>query len=258
MMIIIEKPKIPSNKSAILWDYLCPTFANIFDDCHIDPLIPFLGETSPKRSLYVYFISKQYNRIVLPEMTPDDDVNKSIITSIKELLGIRSYSLKYKYEMLASTMPDNIDELYKNYNIHREYTDKKTIETGTVKNSGTDISYNNVDVQTEEFSTTGDSQTPRLKYKSERKTIPNEVNNSHNSMQTSYGRVITSTPGDETRTFEQDANGYYGGTSKAKLINDIRNLLTLDIVDEWLNDVMPLFMTEVYEPKTPFQLLGSL
>lgn len=250
----IAIPKIPIVKTAIEWGTLYEDeFKNIFNDAYIDPLIPYLGETAPYNNLYIYFIAKQYNRLIMPEMETTDEANINIINAIRNLIMIRSNSLKYKYDMLASTMPTDIGELYKNYNMSREYTDVKEYDTGTVTNSGTDATFNNVNIKTQEFTTTGDNASPRLKGESTRQTIPQTKNADQNSMQTTYGHVITSNPGDETRTFTQTASGYYGAASKAKLIEEIRALLNLNLIDDWLNDMMPVFTLHIYKNKTPAQ-----
>lgn len=247
---IMQLPKHFERRTVVEWTELCPIFNSIFSTAYIDPIKPFLGTENFDSKLFMYFLAKQYNRVVTPEMTSDNDRNETIVSYIKDLISLRSYGLKYKYEMLAETMPNNFDDFLENYNMHREYTKTKEVEEGTVTNSGSDTSYNNVDVRTTNESTTGESERPRLKDQSRRYTYPDgETDQSNNSMKTNYGRIITSAPGTETDSFSQDASGYYGSASKAKIIANVRELLNIDIIDMWLHDIIPCFCLSTFSPK---------
>lgn len=248
--LLMSLPKHFARRTVVEWSELCNDFKFIFSEAYIDPLKPFLGENLFDSKLFMYFLSKQYNRIVTPEMSPDESVNNTTASYIKDIIAVRSYGLKYKYDKLAETMPDDILDLFNNYNMHREYERTKEVATGTVTNSGSDTSYNNVDIRTINESTTGDNPQPRLKDQSRRYSYPDgQTDTPNNSMHTTYGRIITSEPGNETDTFTQDAFGYYGSSSKAKIIANVRELLNINIVDMWIHDIVSCFCLDTFNPK---------
>lgn len=251
----IELPKTPRTRTVYEWYKLYPeAFSQIFSDAYVTPFdaifseltIPTADTTAEK--IFRYFLRKQFNRMILPNMETDDINNSFIIEHMKEIIALRSYGLKYKYDMLAQTLPDNISDLYSNYNMTRQYTKGKTFTKGIVENKGTDHTYTNVNIESKEFSTTGDNASPRLKSQSSRKTLPEgQTDNLANSVNTTYGRTIETTPGSETDTFSQTASGYYNSGTKAKMIEEIRDLASLNIVDQWLHDIMPVFCMDVFD-----------
>ena len=251
----ITLPKIPRTRTVYEWYKLYPdAFSQLFSDAYVEPLEPIFSEltlptanTTPEK-IFRYFLRKQFNRMILPRMETEDINNSYIIEHMKEIIALRSYGLKYKYDMLAQTLPDNISDLYNNYNMTRQYTKGKTFTKGTVKHSGSDHTYSNVDISSEEYSTTGDNASPRLKSKSTRKTLPDgQIDSPSNSVNTTYGRQIETTPGSETDTFNQTASGYYNSGTKAKMIEEIRDLASINIVDQWLHDIMPVFCMDVFD-----------
>lgn len=251
----IRLPKLPKTMTVYEWYKLYPTnFSQIFSDAYVEPLEPIFrdltihtAETTHEK-IFRYFLRKQFNRMVLPNMETDDVNNVLIIDHMVEIIALRSYGLKYKYDVLAQTLPENISDLYNNYNMTRQYTKGKTFTKGTVEHSGSDHTYSNIDISSEEFSTTGDSASPRLKSKSTRKTLPDgQIDSSSNSVNTTYGRKIETTPGSETDTFNQTASGYYNSGTKAKMMEEIRDLASINIVDQWLHDIMPVFCMDVFD-----------
>lgn len=255
-------PKIlhpPPRKMTVQdWTNSYPEFANIFEDAYIEPFKNVLSQMKignyPYVPLFYLFMSKYANRIVIPEFTDEPLKNFSIVKGLKDIISLRSYSLKYKYDMLAKTMPDDFNDFMYNYKMERGYTKTKESEQGTIAHTGTDSSYTNINRTTENYSTTGESASPRLKDKQDTYTVPKgDINNKNNSVNMEYGHTITSTPGKQTDTFNQTARGYYNAGNKAKILEDIRKLLNYNILDEWLKDITPVICLDVYgRSKTTF------
>ena len=251
----ISLPKFPKTMTVYEWYKLYPDhFSQIFSNAYVEPLEPIFSElTLPTadtthEKIFRYFLRKQFNRMILPKMETEDVNNTFIIEHMIEIIALRSYGLKYKYDILMETLPENISDLYNNYSMTRQYTKGKTFTKGTVEHSGSDHTYSNVDISSEEYSTTGDNASPRLKSKSTRKTMPDgQIDSSSNSVNTTYGRKIETTPGSETDTFNQTASGYYNSGTKAKMMEEIRDLTSINIVDQWLHDIMPVFCMDVFD-----------
>lgn len=258
-MAEIRLPKHPIQVPVSTWNNAYPlVFKYLFEDAYIDPLLIHLSPLSealsiePAVGLYYYFLSKQYNRVVLPYFRGTDESNTLSINGMKAIISVRSYGLKYKYDMLADTMPENLDELYYNYYMAREYEKTVDPDEGTITHSGNDTTFTNTNRQTKSYSTTGENQTPRLKEQTDTFTVPQgSTDQAGNSIKTTYGHTITTAPGDEVTTFSQTAHGYYNSGSKAKMIEDIRNLLSLNLLDQWIYDIMPIFCLDKYDTKAP-------
>ena len=238
------------------WALTVDNFKTIFNTAYIDPLYGELGFENPTTEekeeaimrLYYYFVAKYNNRYLLPEMQTTSEDNTKVIAYIKDIVNIRSHGLKYKYDMLAETMPESFDDFLDNYRMHKEYEKTKEYDPSTVANTGDDVTHSNVNLQTQEFTTTGDNAQARLKGETSKKTLPaNDTDNDANSVRTTYGRTITSTPGDETTGFTQDAHGYYNSGSKAKMIEEIRKILSYNLIDQWLHDIIPTFCLDYYK-----------
>lgn len=256
----MKYPMTPRLMTVQTWTNAHNGFQNIFEDCYLEPLVPILEpmlepstiHLEPWLKLFVYFAEKFFNRVVIVEMYPTYEQNEEVLRSIKSTLSMRSYGLKYKYDMIVKTLPTDLQDIYHNYNIHRGYEKNITSESGTIQHSGDDLTYSNTDRKTEEYSTTGDSQNPRLKSSSRTFTEPSgSTNTDSNSIKTTHGHTITTTPGKETETFSQDSSGYYNSGSKVKMIEDALRLLNYNLLDKWLDDIISAVCLDMYysEPR---------
>ena len=265
-MSLIPLPKKPIHKTALDWSKTYYEFNQIFEGAYLDPFLPILehmtisSHDEPEDKMFLYFLAKQYNRIILPPMDTTDNGNLYIISNLKGIISMRSYALKYKYDMMAATMPDNINDFYYNYNITRQYTQGTTYTQGSVSHSGSDSTRSRVNRTTKEFTFTGESTGPKEKNRIETKTQPENpgASDNSNSVITTYGHQINTTPGSETKTFNQTATGYYNSGTKAKMLEEIRSLLNFNLMDSWLKDMMPAFCTDYYvkpSSKSPFGIL---
>lgn len=251
----MQKIKIPLQTTVKVWNEKYEKFSHIFDNAYLEPLkkeMNYSSELLPSK-VFTYFLYKQATRIVMPKMTFDSLKDNGSIRQIQDLIELRSNGLKYKYDLLADTMPQgvqSIKEYFNNFDRHTEGRKEKDYDEGTVTHSGADSVYNNVDKRTSHYSTTGDSEQPRLEGYTEDSTFLSnddpKFDRDNNKIKTSYGHIVTAQPSNEINRYTEDSNGYYNVGSKPKLIEDVRNILNFNLTDAWLHDIMSIFCFDYY------------
>ena len=198
--------------------------------------------------LFHYLLEKQSSRTVIPPLCFNREKDIITIRKLKEAISHHAYIIYQKYDLLAQTIPTNIDDYFENYRISRQKTRGKKVKSGTIVHSGNDRMQSASDVTTSKMTTTAESPNGRL----ESKTITSNTPNSaveNNQVKTLYGHTITSTPGDEDITERTTAHGYYNSGTKADMIREVREVINFNIIDEWLKEMMPTFCLNYYNPE---------
>ena len=247
------KIQVPSQQTISNWYAKYPTFEEIFEDADTAGLLLPLFIQFPEptfmtyRWVFQYMLQYYSSRIVAPPMLFDSEKDLRTIGKIKDFIVLRAYQLKPKYDLLGETLPTDIEDYYENYRMSRQKTRKKEVKQGTITNSGNDTTFSNVHSTTTKTTSTGESETPR--FDSATTTSTGDSNdNANNSVKTTYGRTITSNPGDEDISERTTAHGYYNSGTKADMIKEIRDILNFNLLNEWLKEMIPSFCCAYYDP----------
>ena len=250
------KPKIilPSQQTISNWTAKYPKFKTIFQQCEESGLLLPLYKQFPEPEhtlisyewVFAYVLKFQGSRIVAPPMLFNTEKDELTIDKISDFITARAFSLKTKYELLGDTIPSDIEDYYENYKMSREKTRKKEVKQGTITNSGTDTTFNNVHSTTTKNSSTGETENPR--FESSTETSTGNVDTTNNSIKIQHGRVITSAPGDEDITENTTAHGYYNSGTKADMIREVRDIINFNLLNEWIREILPSFCCAYYDP----------
>lgn len=243
--------KLPRQETIANWANEYPEFAGIFSSCNLNPLFDYFDPddiiTDRPAFMFEYVLKYQSSRVVAPPMRFDREKDLAVIDKITEAIARRAFMLQTKYELLAQTMPTSFEDYLENYNMSRHKTRNKKFKTGTVTNSGSDTTKTNTDMTTTRTTSTGESETPRFEGAVHTENTANSTADK-NQVQTQYGRVITSAPGDEDTTERTTAHGYYNSGPKADMLREVRDVLEFNLVDKWIREVLPIFCCAYYDP----------
>lgn len=242
-------PKIlhPQQMTIANWYAKYPQFADIFKMAAQNRLLDMLSPATTYDFMFNHLLKTHPSRVVAPPMLFNEEKDLRTIEKIKEGISYQAYVISLKYELLAQTMPSEIQDYYENYRIEREKTHHKEFTTGTITNSGNDTTFNNVHSTVTKNTSTGESESPRFAESSTTST-GNGNDNADNSMKTTYGKTITSEPGDEDSEENSLAHGYYNSGTKADMIREVRDIINYNIIDEWLKEIIPSFCCAYYDP----------
>ena len=242
-----------------MWNEKYDEFKHIFDDAYLVPLAKeFNTQEVTASTIFTLFLYLQANRVVIPFMRDDESKDLAQIEQIRALITLRSNSIKYRYDMLAKTLPENdkdaLENFLMNYSVHKTNRKDSKFDVGYIQHSGNDETYNNSSSTTAVYSTTGEDANPRLENKTVKSTnpvgndnLPNEYDTDNNKINTKYAHRIDSQPSDQHDSGLETTQGYYSASSKPKLLQEIRDNLNFSILDEWFNDIMPIFCLSMYD-----------
>lgn len=240
----IKRPRIATISD---WRKEYEEFSNIFLSAQIDYLFSFdTEEVIQNRSefLFDYLMTFQHSRMVMPPIQYERVQDLHTINKIKSAIDKQSRILYFKYSILSETLSPDLDDYLNNYKITRSKTRGKTYGVGTVSQSGTDSTKSNQNITFTHETSTGESEESRFEYSNTTKGDSGD-----NEISTTYGKIVTSTPGKEDTTESSTAQGYYNSGTKADMIREIRDVVNFNLFDNWLKDILPCFCLDTYRPE---------
>ena len=185
----------------------------------------------------------QSNRIVLFPLTFNSTKDHETIDKMERVIWSKSVTLKHKWEALN----DLLDRTWDNERIEQSLSDYSIFKSGKIKDFL--HSYTDKDKQANPNKVTTDKEdetTNKAIYTYDSIEVDSEFG------QHQYpGEMTTSTEYDIHNDREIDHSNYHEwghkGGSMIKDIDAIQKFLSIDVLDEYLNDVMPVFMYRAYE-----------
>lgn len=185
----------------------------------------------------------QSNRIVLFPLTFNSTKDHETIDKMERVIWSKSVTLKHKWEALN----DLLDRTWDNERIEEALSDYSIYKNGKIKDFL--HSYTDKDKQVNPNIVTSDREdetTNKAIYTYDSEEVDSEFG------QHQYpGTMTTSTEYDIHNEREIDHSNYHEwghkGGSMIKDIDAIQKFLSIDVLDEYLNDVMPVFMYRIYE-----------
>lgn len=190
----------------------------------------------------------QANRIVLFPLTFDSVKDHETIDKMERVIWSKSITLKHKWEMLNDLLDrtwslERLEEFLSDYSIYKDgkikdflhsYTDKNVTDNPNTTTTDRANKQDDKSIWTYD-STEVDSEKTKTNY-----TASNENH-----------ELSTTTAYDIHNDREIDHTDYHEwgrkGGSMIKDIDAIQRFLSIDVLDEYLNNVMPVFMYRVYE-----------
>ena len=243
--------KLPRQETIANWTNTYPEFAGIFSECNLNPLFNYFDPddiiTDKAGFIFEHVLKYQSSRVVAPPMRFDRDKDLAVIEKIKDAIARQAFMIQTKYELLAQTMPTSINDYMENYSISREKIRNKKYKQGTVVNSGADTTQSATNVTTTRMTSTGETESPRFESSSKTANTDGTAAN-QNQVSTTYGRTVTTNPGDEDTTENTTAHGYYNSGTKADMLKEIREVLDYNLVDKWVREILPIFCCAYYDP----------
>lgn len=250
VVTMMEIKKTPRIMTVSEWFKEYTNFENIFALANLDPLF-IKTEPVGYEFLFIFehLVTMYGSRPVIPPMQFDSTKDNETIDKIKTLIQYRANMLNYKYVMLGKTMLDNFSDYLINYSTTRTNNNTKTYGQGSISHTGNDTVYQNQSITTTNKSTTDENLTFRNQDQREVKSAAPPAGESYtpeNSVKTSYGHTINTTPSKETVSGGIKAEGYYNSGTKAKMLDQIRATLNFDLIDMWVKEILPTFTYSFY------------
>lgn len=188
----------------------------------------------------------QSNRIVLFPLTYDSIKDHETIDKMERVIWSKSVTLKHKWEMLNDLLDrswslERLEEFLSDYSI---YKDGKILDTLH--------SYTNPEGTNKVETERGDKQDSKSIWTYDSAEVDSERTNTDYAAGSGQTKELqTSTQYDYFNEREIDHTNYHEwghkGGSMIKDIDAIQKFLSIDVLDEYLNDVMPVFMYRIYE-----------
>lgn len=246
----MEIKNLPRIMTIAEWFKKYPSFDTILTLADSSQLLdPLFSKTTPigYKHLYVFnhILTMYGSRPVIPQMQFDSEKDSNTIEKISSIIQYRANMVLYKYNMLSETLFPNISDYSSNYQMSRNQTKTHEFSETKVTHSGDDTVNQKQDIKTENYVSTDDLANPRFEGYKETKTNDPQ-SGSNNEVKTSYGHIISSKPGTETERNTTSASGYYNSGTKAKMIEEMRKVLNYDIIDMWVQDILPSFTYSYY------------
>lgn len=188
----------------------------------------------------------QSNRIVLFPLTFDSTKDHETIDKMERVIWSKSVTLKHKWEMLNDMLDrqwslERLEEFLSDYAINKTGKIVDTLHSYTNPDGVNKVETERADKQDKKSIWTYDSA---------------EVNSEKTNVDYAAGdgqtkELQTNTQYDFFNEREIDHSNYFEwGHKNGSMIKDIdaiQKFLSIDVLDEYLNDVMPVFMYRVYE-----------
>lgn len=190
----------------------------------------------------------QSNRIVLFPLTFNSTKDHETIDKMERVIWSKSVTLKHKWEALN----DLLDRTWDNERIEEALSDYSIYKNGKI----TDFlhSYTDKNVQTNPNTTTtdrADKKDDKSIWTYDSVEVDSEKNKTDFTASNEEHELLTTTAYDIHNDREIDHSNYHEwghkGGSMIKDIDAIQKFLSIDVLDEYLNDVMPVFMYRIYE-----------
>lgn len=190
----------------------------------------------------------QSNRIVLFPLTFNSTKDHETIDKMERVIWSKSVTLKHKWEALN----DLLDRTWDNERIEQSLTDYSIFKSGKIKDFL--HSYTDKDTKANPNTTTtdrADKQDDKSVWTYDNQEVDSEKNRTDYTASDEDHELSTTTAYDIHNEREIDHSNYHEwghkGGSMIKDIDAIQKFLSIDVLDEYLNDVMPVFMYRIYE-----------